>query len=575
MLNGHIGPEWVAGSAIRHSDRAGRALTLISNQEPCQPECRAAPHNIDAEQALLGAILINNEAHDRVSDFLEPHHFFDPLHQQIFETAAKLIASGKRATPITLQTFFENAHPIDGNTTVPQYLGRLATNAVTTVNARDYGQIIFDLAMRRHLIVFGEDTVNAAYDGPVDAPPRYQIEAARLRLDGLAGLLVNDGCSDLEFANASSIDTSSAYVIKGLVPSEAVGAIWGATTAGKTFLLIDACFAVALEKPFMGRRTRRGATLYVALEGRAGFGKRLKAAIGHHGDPGHLFARFKNVVSLGRSPKADADAARIVAAAKLLAKQAGTQVTLIVIDTLAAALAGDNENEAGAIGAVIAQANRIAAATGASVLLAHHPGKDQDRGMRGSYALAAGVDVVIKIEREPGAPVRDVILEKSKDGEEGPIGSFTLEPIVLGRDDDGDYITSCVVKYIEVIRDKLPKRPAEHTAAGRALGEFEHLIIDGRASPSRGNARIPDGASLIKRADWQAACLAKGLSNGEPENEKRTFRRAQDHLIAQGLIGAFGDVVWPIVSRTKKRLSRVHGASFATDSHGQIPQPQF
>ena len=66
---------------------------------------RQAPHNIEAEQALLGAILINNEAFDRVSAFLEPHHFFDPLHGRIFDTAAKLIQSGKNATPVTLKTF--------------------------------------------------------------------------------------------------------------------------------------------------------------------------------------------------------------------------------------------------------------------------------------------------------------------------------------------------------------------------------------------------------------------------------------------------------------------------------------
>ena len=63
---------------------------------------RAAPFNLEAEQALLGAILINNEAHDRVSGFLDPAHFYDPLHAQIYETLAKLIASGKQATPITI-----------------------------------------------------------------------------------------------------------------------------------------------------------------------------------------------------------------------------------------------------------------------------------------------------------------------------------------------------------------------------------------------------------------------------------------------------------------------------------------
>jgi replicative DNA helicase len=147
---------------------------------------RTAPHNIEAEQALLGAILINNEAHDRVSGFLEPHHFYDPLHQQIYETAAKLIASGKQATPITLRTFFETAAPIDPSLTVPQYLGRLAANASTIINARDYGLTVYDLATRRQLIVIGEDMVNAAYDSPVDFPPKEQIEEAETRLFSLA-----------------------------------------------------------------------------------------------------------------------------------------------------------------------------------------------------------------------------------------------------------------------------------------------------------------------------------------------------------------------------------------------------
>ena len=147
---------------------------------------RAAPHNLEAEQALLGAILVNNEAHDRVSSFLEPHHFYDPLHQQIYETTSKLIASGKQATPITLKTFFESAEPIDAGLTVPQYLGRLAANAATIINARDYGRTIHDLATRRGLILIGEDVVNAAYDSPVDFPPKEQIEEAETRLFSLA-----------------------------------------------------------------------------------------------------------------------------------------------------------------------------------------------------------------------------------------------------------------------------------------------------------------------------------------------------------------------------------------------------
>ncbi len=147
---------------------------------------RQAPHNLDAEQALLGAILVNNESMDRVSAFLEAHHFFDPLHQQIFETAAKLIHAGKQATPITLRTFFESAEAISPNLSVPQYLGTLAANATTIINAEDYGRTVYDLATRRALIIIGEDMVNGAYDSTVDSTPRLQIEEAETRLYDLA-----------------------------------------------------------------------------------------------------------------------------------------------------------------------------------------------------------------------------------------------------------------------------------------------------------------------------------------------------------------------------------------------------
>ena len=92
---------------------------------------------------------------------------------------AKLIQAGKHASPITLKTFFNSEPPI-GELTVPQYLGRLAAAATTIINAQAYGRTIYDLAVRRELIVIGEDMVNVAYDSPVDAPPETQIEVRRI-----------------------------------------------------------------------------------------------------------------------------------------------------------------------------------------------------------------------------------------------------------------------------------------------------------------------------------------------------------------------------------------------------------
>ena len=154
-------------------------------QAPAEPAFRMPPHNIEAEQALLGAILVNNEAFYRVSDFLEPKHFLENIHQRIFELAGSLIRAGKLATPVTLKTFLPGDLDIAG-LSVNQYLARLAAEATTIINAEDYGRTVYDLSIRRDLITIGEDMVNLAYDAPVDATPKSHIEDAERKLFELA-----------------------------------------------------------------------------------------------------------------------------------------------------------------------------------------------------------------------------------------------------------------------------------------------------------------------------------------------------------------------------------------------------
>src|SRR6202008_4745537 len=156
------------------------------------PLYRTSPHNIEAEQALLGAILVNNEAFYRVSDFLEPRHFFEPVHQNIYEITGSLIRVGKIANPVTLKTFLPADVDIAG-LTVSQYLARLAAEGATVINAADYGRTVYDLAIRRSLIVIGEEMVNVAFDAPVDFAPRDQIEDAERQLYELAETGKYDG----------------------------------------------------------------------------------------------------------------------------------------------------------------------------------------------------------------------------------------------------------------------------------------------------------------------------------------------------------------------------------------------
>src|ERR1700694_2305998 len=112
------------------------ALESTARRQTAEPAplYRIAPHNIELEQALLGAVLVNNEAFYRVSDFLEPRHFFEPIHQKIFELAGSLGRAGKAATPITLKPSLPADLEVAG-LTASQYLARLAAEATTVINA--------------------------------------------------------------------------------------------------------------------------------------------------------------------------------------------------------------------------------------------------------------------------------------------------------------------------------------------------------------------------------------------------------------------------------------------------------
>jgi replicative DNA helicase len=153
---------------------------------------------------------VNNEAVYRVSDFLEPVHFFEPIHQQIYDLSRTLIRSGKVASPITLKTFLPSDIDIAG-LTVSQYLARLAAEATTIINAADYGRAIYDLAIRRELIGIGEDMVNVAFDAPVDFAPSDQIEEAEKRLFGLAETgRFGGGFDKFDKALAKAVDMAAA-----------------------------------------------------------------------------------------------------------------------------------------------------------------------------------------------------------------------------------------------------------------------------------------------------------------------------------------------------------------------------
>ncbi|TCP63219.1 replicative DNA helicase [Rhodovulum bhavnagarense] len=139
------------------------------------------PHSIEAEQQLLGAILTNNDIFDRIASIIQSHHFYEPVHQRIYEIAAARIQRNALASPVTLKAFLkddEGLRELGG----PAYLARLAGAAISSFAARDYAQMIYDFAIRRELILLGRDISDKAAKIDISSEPKAQIVEAEQAL---------------------------------------------------------------------------------------------------------------------------------------------------------------------------------------------------------------------------------------------------------------------------------------------------------------------------------------------------------------------------------------------------------
>jgi len=159
-------------------------MNEISTIRPEGP-VETLPHNIEAEQQLLGAILVNNDIYDRISSLVKHDHFYEPVHQRIFEIASARIAKNALASPVTLKAFMEDDEGLK-ELGGAAYLARLAAAAISAYAARDYAQMIYDLAVRRDLIRLGQDIAAQAQKMDVASEPKEQIVEAEQRLYKLA-----------------------------------------------------------------------------------------------------------------------------------------------------------------------------------------------------------------------------------------------------------------------------------------------------------------------------------------------------------------------------------------------------
>ena len=301
------------------------------------------------------------------------------------------------------------------------------------------------------------------------------------------------------------------FLVDGLITDTGFTMMYGAPGTGKSFLAIDMALSVAHGQPWQGQGVKQGPVLYIAGEGIGGFGKRWKAWERHHGkvDEPDLYL-LPTAVNFREAE----DIARLVATIEDIDQP----FSLVIVDTVARAIAGAEENSSTDMGLFVAACDEIKALTGGALLAVHHAGKDANRGARGSTALLGAVDTSLMVSKS-----EDIVVlrtEKMKDAE--PMDDINLRMVTVAA-------TISETSVVLERTDEKPKKKKAWRPTGaikRALQVFENLCVD-RGSPK------------IRYNDWAAK-----MNSEMPDTPDSTKGSARNKLIEEEWIISVDGVCW-------------------------------
>ncbi|WP_158497197.1 AAA family ATPase [Micavibrio aeruginosavorus] len=327
------------------------------------------------------------------------------------------------------------------------------------------------------------------------------------------------------------------YLIKGLLEQGGMSVVYGESNSGKTFFALDIAAHMSLGWSWQDRKTRKGKVIYIAAESGLGIAERLIAFRNHHKLEryGELYLALRTILLVGENNDCD----------QLIEKIKETEdVELVVVDTLARAMGGGNENSSEDMGFFIRCCDKIREETGAHVMVIHHSGKDSSRGARGHSSLRAAIDTEIEVSQDSGVITAQVL--KQRDGKLGDQFSFELTPIEIGEDEDGEPITSCVLSPCLIA----PKEKKLSGQKRRALDILRNCIIDkGEKRQVRKEMPMVDCVTLSEYRDYLKR--EKISSSDKPDSENKAITRAIDQLNNAGITCSYTDYIW-IVDRKDK-----------------------
>ena len=326
------------------------------------------------------------------------------------------------------------------------------------------------------------------------------------------------------------------YLVKRMIPRQGFGVLYGASGSLKSFVGLDLCYAVALGRPWAQRGVARGPAVYVAAEGASGLSKRVAGVREAKREVPESTPFFLVPASPNLGATNGGDLRRLIASIE--ASRIAPRI--VVLDTLAQMLHGADENGIG-MTAFVRNAQALSSRFGCFVLAVHHIGHHAETRLRGHSSLPAAADLIIRAERLPDAPGATLTVEKSKDGPTDISLTANMRRVELGRDDDGDEISTLVVdSIVEGVTPRGDRRakgkPAKLPAGAKtALRALDMAIKDRGCAPHEAG-RFPPGVSkVVAIDDWRETAYGLGITDSPEQDARRmAFRRAYDKLVELG-----------------------------------------
>lgn len=313
------------------------------------------------------------------------------------------------------------------------------------------------------------------------------------------------------------------WIVDKLVPQAEIAIMYGGSGAGKSFLALDLSFAVATGYTWFNECSKKGPVVWIAAEAAGTMRNRSKAyaqARGVQLDTVDLHV-IEQTLSL-----MDKDDARVLT--EVLAE---TKPQMIVVDTLAAASGGANENSGEDMNQVLNHCRKLHAATGALVLLIHHSGKDASKGARGWSGLRAACDAEFEVVYDGKSPIRTMKVTKQRDAEDGAVMPFKLLPVPLGFEDD----SSCVIEYLDdVVLDENAKK---------RLGGNQKIVFESVYELASGLGDDEFTTVPLHKVYDKAAAVMPPPAKGQRDRRSEYIRRAVSQLHEKGFVTIFEDTV--------------------------------